>query len=133
MKLVEGPVLIEGSARSVEMFPVETVHVDDMLVIYVPEAKLLFTSDLLNPGLLPTRGPYGWVFRTAIKAIVPFSMLKAGTYAQDLTPVFKKRDVEKIVGGHGPGVSAPRDAHTLAKYANRDRFLKILKSNAQVD
>ena len=133
VRVVKEPIIIKGSARNVEVLPIETVHVEDMLVVYVPEERLLFTSDLLNPGLIPTRGVGGWVFRTVIDALIPFTMIKAGTYAEDLTKIFEKRTVEKIVGGHGPDVNDPTDAQTLAGYADRSRFLKMLETNGQLD
>ncbi len=44
-----GLVLTESPQR-IELHPVPTDHADDMIVLYLPEHRLLFSSDLYNPG-----------------------------------------------------------------------------------
>lgn len=36
--------------RVVIVYPIETVHVDGMLIVYLPEERLLFVADLFTPG-----------------------------------------------------------------------------------
>jgi glyoxylase-like metal-dependent hydrolase (beta-lactamase superfamily II) len=76
----EKKVLTDG-ARTVEVYPVENSHADGMLVLYVPDEKLLYVTDLFSPGA--ARQPPVWPGEL-LNAIQRFGL-----------------QVERIVGGHG--------------------------------
>jgi glyoxylase-like metal-dependent hydrolase (beta-lactamase superfamily II) len=77
---VEKKVLIDGK-RLVEIYPVENSHAADMLMVYLPQEKLLYVTDLFSPG--------------AVRQIPVFSReLLAAVERAGLA-------VERIVGGHG--------------------------------
>lgn len=76
----EKKVLTDGE-RQVEVYPVENSHAKDMLVVYVPQEKLLFVTDLFSPG--------------AARQIPAF--------CRELLVAIEQNGfvVERIVGGHG--------------------------------
>ena len=39
-----------GANRVVVVYPIETPRVDGMLVVYLPEERLLYVADLFTPG-----------------------------------------------------------------------------------
>lgn len=43
---------LDDPERPIDIYHVATSHADDMVVAYLPEQKLLLTSDLFNPGFL---------------------------------------------------------------------------------
>lgn len=133
IRLVHQATIVEGSQRSVELIPVDSLHVDGMFVVYMRDAKILFNADLLNPGLVPTRGLRGWFVRNLIKTTVPFTLVKAGTYALDLKPLLKELDVQGIVGGHGPEVADPKDAAHLMRFGDPERFHSLIEEHGQLD
>ena len=67
--------------RVVIVYPIETVHVDGMLIVYLPEERLLFVADLFTPG--------------AVRQVVD--------WARDLLNAIESYDlaVETIVGSRG--------------------------------
>ena len=80
---IEKKVLTDGG-RLVEIYPVENSHVEGMLIVYIPDGKLLYVTDLFSPGA--ARQPPVW----------PGELLSAiGRFGLQ---------VEHIVGGHGSKV-----------------------------
>ena len=67
--------------RVVIVYPIETVHVDGMLIVYLPEERLLFVADLFTPG--------------AVRQVADWS--------RDLLNAIERYDlaVESIVGSRG--------------------------------
>ena len=53
----DGEFSLGEGRRSVKTRHVPTLHSEDMLVIYVPEYRLLFVSDLYTPGIAPPHQP----------------------------------------------------------------------------
>jgi len=84
-------VLGSGDGRIV-VYRLPTAHVEGMLAVYVPAARVLFVSDVLSPG--PTLAPAG------------SAELVAFARARGLT-------VERVAGGHG-GVAAWADVEKAA-------------------
>ncbi len=86
-------IISDTSARSVEVRLVTgSTHSEMNLVVYIPDVKLLFISDLFNPGFAPPDKPLtGFV--------APF--------AKELYAwvVDRKLDVAIIAGGHGLGTA----------------------------
>lgn len=78
---VESVERIGRGANSIEVRRVPNTHAEDMVIAYVPNKKLVFTSDLFTPG-----------FTFQIKANV--TSLYDAIVSQQLT-------VESIAGGHG--------------------------------
>ncbi|MBI3301950.1 MAG: MBL fold metallo-hydrolase [Deltaproteobacteria bacterium] len=76
----EKKVLTDGE-RVVEIYPVETSHVEGMLVVYLPREKLLFVTDLFSPGA-PRQVP---------------------AWCHELLAALDRHglQVERIAGGHG--------------------------------
>ncbi len=73
-------VLTDGTRR-VEIYPVKNSHAEDMLVVFLPQEKVLFVTDLFSPG--------------APRQVQTWSAeLLAAIEHYDL-------DVERLVGGHG--------------------------------
>ena len=83
----DGEFSLGEGGRSVKTRHVPTVHSEDMLVIYLPEYRLLFVSDIYIPGLAPPRQPLP----------APF-----GEWAQGLRDGLETLDwnIEWIAGGH---------------------------------
>ena len=80
--------LVEGG-RSIKLHHIPTVHNEDMLVVYLPETRLLFESDVyVAPGMLPPHQPLP----------APFS-----DWAQGLLDGLVRLDwrIDWIAGGHG--------------------------------
>jgi glyoxylase-like metal-dependent hydrolase (beta-lactamase superfamily II) len=85
----QGFTIQEGS-RVVQVLPVATSHVGEMLVVYLPAEKLLFTSDLFNPLFVP------------VDAVIP-SNSPFYPWARELWNDIGAMglDVQIIAGGHG--------------------------------
>jgi glyoxylase-like metal-dependent hydrolase (beta-lactamase superfamily II) len=77
---------ISDGNRSIDIYPVNNSHSDDMLAIYLPSEKILLTSDLYSPGFLPFRN-----------------------YSKDLLAFISDSgiDVNMIAGTHGSGGGGP--------------------------
>ena len=73
-------VLTDGTRR-VEIYPVKNSHAEDMLVVFLPQEKLLFVTDLFSPGA--PRQVQTWSAEL-VAAIEHYGL-----------------DVERLVGGHG--------------------------------
>ncbi len=88
---------LEAGNRSIMAKHAQTVHGDDMLVVYLPEIRALFNSDLYFPGMAPSQ-----------PLPPPF-----GAWAQGLRDRLPELgwDVEMIVAGHG-GVGTISDLHS---------------------
>jgi glyoxylase-like metal-dependent hydrolase (beta-lactamase superfamily II) len=73
-------VLTDGTRR-VEIYPVENSHAEGMLVVFLPQEKLLFVTDLFSPG----------------------APRQVQTWSAELLAAIKHYglDVERLVGGHG--------------------------------
>ena len=58
-----GPVLDDGQ-RKIDVYHIQSIHSNDTLIAYLPAEKILFVSDLFNPGLFPADrpAPYLWGF-----------------------------------------------------------------------
>jgi glyoxylase-like metal-dependent hydrolase (beta-lactamase superfamily II) len=80
----------------VELYPIETTHADDMLVVYLPAHKLLFNADLFNPDPatagLPSPGDYGVAAGELYDAVTALGL-----------------EIDAIVGTHGPASVATLD------------------------
>ena len=89
---VEDSLVLGAGERRVVVYRLPTVHVEGMLAAYVPDAHLLFVSDVLTPG--PTLAPAG------------SAELIALARARQLT-------IDRVAGGHG-GVAAWADIEKAA-------------------
>ncbi|MGE5787880.1 MAG: MBL fold metallo-hydrolase, partial [Myxococcales bacterium] len=79
---------------AVDVHRISSPHSAEMLIVYVPSAKLLFNADLFNPGLVPhgAPSPPSWLrfskdFRRTLEAL--------------------NLDIEVMVGGHGAPEGRP--------------------------
>jgi len=88
MRMVRRRARLPGLARRVEVLRVPNPHSDAMLAIYLPEASLLFVTDLFSPGR-PTEAQNTRYAKVLLHAIRYYGV-----------------DVRTIVGGHG-APSAP--------------------------
>ncbi len=63
--------------------------------------------------------------RTAVGSQFPQSLLKAGTFAQQLQGEIARLhlDVDAIVGGHGPEVLGAEDLAALAAHGDRAAYV----------
>jgi len=59
----DGEFSLGGGGRSVKVRHIPTIHSEDMLVIYLPDLRLLFVSDLYMPAVFPPRQPLPVPFR----------------------------------------------------------------------
>lgn len=85
--------VLSDDERSVEIHPVENSHAKGMLVVYLPQEKILFVSDLFTPGV----------------------QRPGGAWAEELLAAITQDglQVERIVGGHG-GVGSIADLRRAA-------------------
>ena len=86
---------LEGSSRTVKVRHVPTIHNADLLVVHVPETRLLFVSDVYMPALFPVGQPLP----------EPFGDWSEGL--RERLPTFDW-EVAWIAGGHG-GVESIAD------------------------
>ncbi len=78
----DGAFTIADDTNSVEVYPIETTHAEDMVITYLPEAGIVFVVDIYNPDPNATDLPPGAVdLQTAITDL--------------------GLEVSTIVGGHG--------------------------------
>ena len=84
----DGEFSLETDGRTVVVRHVPTVHNEDMLVVYMPESRLLFVSDIYFPAVFPTGQPLP----------DPFGVWSQGL--RERLPAFEWQ-VEWIVAGHG--------------------------------
>ena len=124
LRPVDEVLILEGEDRSVELHAFESSHVDHMLIAWMPQEKVLHVADLLNPGLIPTRGPMGWLVRQVLKAQYPFTLAKAGTYTTELKTGLDTLNIqpERITGGHGPQIARPHAIKVLMRNADPTLF-----------
>ncbi len=89
----EKKILTDGD-RTVEVYPVTSSHSAGMLVVYLPQEKLLFVSDLFSPG--------------APRQIAAFS--------RELLDAIQQHNLQVvgIVGGHGNKVGTLADVRQAA-------------------
>ena len=94
----DGEFNLDEGGRSVRARHVPTIHSEDMLVIYVSPAQVLFVSDIYMPGVFPPNQPVP----------VPF-----GTWTQGLREGLAPLEwrIEWIAGGHG-SVAPFTDLHS---------------------
>ncbi len=94
----DGEFNLDEGGRSVGARHVPTIHSEDMLVIYVSPAQVLFVSDVYMPGVFPANQPVP----------PPF-----GAWAQGLRDGLAglKWRIEWIAGGHG-SVAPFTDLHS---------------------
>ncbi len=83
----DGEFSLEGGGRTVKARHVPTIHSEDMLVVHVPETRLLFVSDVYIPAFPPGQ-----------PLPEPFSAWSQGLREQ--LPAFGW-EIEWIAGGHG--------------------------------
>ncbi len=85
----DGEFSLEEGGRSVKARHIPTVHNEDMLVIYVPESRLIFESDIyVMPGGFPAHQPLPPPFADWARG------LRDGLAALDW-------EIDWIAGGHG--------------------------------
>ncbi|HEX2572881.1 MAG TPA: MBL fold metallo-hydrolase [Polyangia bacterium] len=84
---------LTDGARTVTLYNIQQGHADGMLIVHVPDAKLLFVTDLYTPGLLgpnptgPAPGEFGGFARDLVGALATLGL--------------DQNQVQVIVGGHG--------------------------------
>jgi glyoxylase-like metal-dependent hydrolase (beta-lactamase superfamily II) len=93
----DGEFSLEGEARIVKARHVPSIHSEDLLVVHVPETKLLFVSDVYIPAFPPGQ-----------PLPEPFSVWSQSLREQ--LPTFDWQ-VEWIVGGHG-GIESIAEFHS---------------------
>ncbi len=94
----DGEFNLRSDGRSIMARHVPTVHNEDMLVVYIPESRLLFVSDIYFPAGFPPGQPLPGPF---------------GVWSQELReqlPAFGW-DIGWIAGGHG-GIEPIADFHS---------------------
>ncbi len=94
----DGEFSLERGGRTVRARHVPTIHSEGLLVVHVPETKLLFVSDVYFPAAFPAGQPLP----------EPFSGMSQGLREQ--LPTFDW-EVEWIAGGHG-GIDSIADFHS---------------------
>lgn len=116
--------IVEGPLRTLELVALPNAHADDLLVGWVPAEGVVHVADLLNPGLIPTRGPYGWLARRVIAGIDPYNLVKAGTYAASLGEGLDAVGIDprRLTGGHGPQVARRHALRVLSRSADPEAF-----------
>ncbi len=94
----DGEFSLGGGGRSVKARHIPTIHSEDMLVIYLPDLRLLFVSDIYMPGAFPPRQPLP----------APF-----GDWTRGLRDGLAKLEwnIEWLAGGHG-GIVPFTDLHS---------------------
>ena len=94
----DGEFSLGGGGRSVKARHIPTIHSEDMLVIYLPDLRLLFVSDIYFPGVFPPRQPLP----------APF-----GDWMRGLRDGLAKLEwnIEWLAGGHG-GIAPFTDLHS---------------------
>ena len=94
----DGEFSLEAEGRAVKARHAPSIHNEDMLIVYLPEARLLFVSDIHQPALFPVGQPLP----------EPFHDWSEGL-RQALASI--QWEVEWIAGGHG-GVDSIGDFHS---------------------
>ena len=95
----DGEFNLGEGGRSVRVRHVPTIHNEDMLVVFLPEVRLLFESDIyIAPGLFPPHQPLPAPFRDWAQGL-----------RDGLAPLDWK--IEWLAGGHG-GVAPVTDLHS---------------------
>ncbi|WP_256839840.1 MBL fold metallo-hydrolase [Ornithinimicrobium faecis] len=95
-----------GGTRRVDLLhPGYTAHTDGDLVVWVPDARVLFTGDLLFPGHTPM-----------VMAGRPSGALESLHWMAALQP-------EVVVPGHGEILTASEFTQTLEEHADYYRFV----------
>ena len=96
--LADGEFSLGGGGRSVKVRHIPTIHSEDMLVIYLPDLRLLFVSDLYMPAVFPPRQPMP----------APF-----GDWTRGLLDGLSKLEwnIEWVAAGHG-GIAPFTDLHS---------------------
>jgi glyoxylase-like metal-dependent hydrolase (beta-lactamase superfamily II) len=74
--------------RTVQVIPVLSGHAETMLVVYVPDAKVVFESDLYFPGFFPLDQPTPGPFGVSTHALYQQFVIDRGL------------DVQVVAGGH---------------------------------
>lgn len=89
---------LEADGRTIKTRHVPSIHNEDMLVVYLPESRLLFVSDLYMPAVFPVGQPMPGPF---------------GDWSQGLREGLAtlEWEVDWIAGGHG-GVDSIADFHS---------------------
>ena len=102
--------MLNDGNRSIEIRHVQTRHSSDMLVVHLPESRVVFASDLYHAGLLPPEMPMP----------APFDALARNL--EDGLDVLGW-DVSWIIGGHGasPGLGGVRPISDLHAHAEGAR------------
>ena len=98
---VRGRLKLQNFSKNVEIIAASNSHADGMLVVYLPDNNLLFTTDLYSPGR-PTQH---------------------SRYPAELLNVIRsnKLEVEKIAGAHGSGLDPLSRLESFAGKSNSQR------------
>jgi glyoxylase-like metal-dependent hydrolase (beta-lactamase superfamily II) len=97
---VKDKLVLKDDTQSIELYPLKgALHADDMIVAYVPKAKVVYESDAYNPGAVgavtnPTTNGGQLAFQKLL--------------ASELDRL--KLDYTTIVSGHAPAGGGDRDA-----------------------
>ena len=83
---------LEGIGRPIEVYDIVNTHADGTIAAYVPDAQLVFSTDLFSPGR-PRRGGVEALWISELVASIRFHGI----------------EVERYVGGHGAGYGHPDD------------------------
>ncbi len=83
---------LEGIGRPIEAYDIVNSHADGTLAAYVPDARLVFATDLFSPGR-PRRDEVEALWISELQASLKFHGV----------------EVERYVGGHGEGYGHPDD------------------------
>ena len=89
---------LEANGRTIKARHVPSIHDEDMLVVYLPESRLLFVSDVYMPAVFPAGQPIPEPFRDWAEGL-----------RQALATI--EWEVDWIAGGHG-GVESVADFHS---------------------
>lgn len=84
MQVVDKRLKLSGLGRSIEFFDIPNSHANDMIGVYVPDAKMAINTDLYSPGRPAQQPVWAREFHDAI--------------------LFHGLDVESHVGAHGNGI-----------------------------
>jgi glyoxylase-like metal-dependent hydrolase (beta-lactamase superfamily II) len=82
--------VLDDGVHSVEAHHIQSIHSNDMIIVYLPKEKILFVADLFNPNLFPSNQPAPYIWGVASGGLYD-ELQRLGL------------DVERIAGGHGSG------------------------------
>jgi glyoxylase-like metal-dependent hydrolase (beta-lactamase superfamily II) len=83
--LVDGALALTDTERTVMVYAIPNDHAEDMVAAYLPAQRLIFESDMYNPGAAP--GPY------------PDRTMWGRQFHDEVTR--RGLAVDRVIGGHG--------------------------------